>query len=614
MNLRTRLLFSQLPLALALIGAMLAAFVATRQLDDQARLILGRNYRHGIVVHQMAEDLERMDSVLSSMVLGRDEGWSRQWDTLRAEFEKKLQVHEREEVSAAEGPVAHGVRERWDTFAAFAPRLAAHPDTRRAIYLDEVLPAQVLLRERLRALGEFHDEHVRARARETEVLARHAEWAMIGGPLAVLLIAWLASTVLLRQISRPLNDLTRAAARIETGDFEVELAPRGHDQIALLTRTFAGMSASLKRYRDVSVERLLRLRHALQTAIDSIPDPVLVFRADRSLSTANLAAVELLGLPSRPSTTGEAAGSTDALDTLPEQVREAIERARDHVLSGRGDYAPSGFDPVVRVATKEGESVLLPRGTPITGDDERVEGVNVMLRDVTGLQRFDQLRSDLVSTVAHELRTPLTSLQMAIGLCEEQVAGPLTDKQSQLLGAARHDCDRLRGMLGDLLDLARLEGGRLLLNRQSVPVSELIAAALEPHRMVAEQKGLELSGEVGAGLDSITVDPERLQLAFTNLIGNALRHTSAGRVAVRAAAAADGAARFEIEDTGCGIDPAYHDQIFDKFFRPPGSEPGGAGLGLWIVREVVRAHGGDIGVHSEPGRGTTFWFEIPGSA
>ncbi|HQP35847.1 MAG TPA: HAMP domain-containing sensor histidine kinase [Polyangiaceae bacterium] len=341
---------------------------------------------------------------------------------------------------------------------------------------------------------------------------------------------------------------------------------------------------------------------------------MLVFRPDRSLTTANLAAVELLGLPSRPSTTGEAAGSADALDTLPDAVREAIERARDHVLSGRGDYAPSGFDPVVRIATKEGESVLLPRGTPIAGDDERVEGVNVMLRDVTGLQRFDQLRSDLVSTVAHELRTPLTSLQMAIGLCEEQVAGPLTDKQSQLLGAARQDCDRLRGMLGDLLDLARMEGGRLLLNRQAVSVSELIAAALEPHRMVAEHKGLRLQGDVATGLDSITADPERLQLVFTNLIGNALRHTSTGQVTVLAAATAAGAARFEVEDTGCGIDPAYHDQIFDKFFRPPGSEPGGAGLGLWIAREVVRAHGGDIGVHSKPGLGTTFWFELPSAA
>ena len=614
MNLRTKLLLAQLPLALALIGAMVAAFVATRRLDDQARLILGRNYRHAIVVHQMAEDLERMDSVLSSMVLGRDEGWSRQWETSRAEFEKKLHVHEREAVNDAEGPVAHAVRERWDAFTTFAPRLAARTDTRKAIYLDEVLPAQVLLRERLRVLGEFHDEHVRARAREMEVLARHAEWAMIGGPLTVLLIAWLAGTLLLRQISRPLNDLTHAAARVEKGDFEVTLAPRGHDQIALLTRTFAGMTASLKRYHDVSVERLLRLRHALQTAIDSIPDPVLVFRPDRSLTTANLAAVELLGLPSRPSTTGEAAGSADALDTLPDAVREAIERARDHVLSGRGDYAPSGFDPVVRIATKEGESVLLPRGTPIAGDDERVEGVNVMLRDVTGLQRFDQLRSDLVSTVAHELRTPLTSLQMAIGLCEEQVAGPLTDKQSQLLGAARQDCDRLRGMLGDLLDLARMEGGRLLLNRQAVSVSELIAAALEPHRMVAEHKGLRLQGDVATGLDSITADPERLQLVFTNLIGNALRHTSTGQVTVRAAATAAGAARFEVEDTGCGIDPAYHDQIFDKFFRPPGSEPGGAGLGLWIAREVVRAHGGDIGVHSKPGLGTTFWFELPSAA
>jgi len=238
-------------------------------------------------------------------------------------------------------------------------------------------------------------------------------------------------------------------------------------------------------------------------------------------------------------------------------------------------------------------------------------GATVVLQDVTRLRRFDELKNDLVATVAHEFRTPLTSLRMVIHLCLEQVVGPVTEKQADLLYAAREDCERLQAMVDDLLDLSRLEAGRIEMHPRPMAIDSLIKAAIEAHRTAAEERGVQLSAQLPLSEDEVAVDPERIALVFSNLVTNAIRHTpSAGKVEVRARRM-DGAVRFEVADTGEGIPPEYQRRVFDKFFRVPGSASHGAGLGLSIAKEIVLGHDGEIGVESQPGQGSTFWFTLP---
>jgi signal transduction histidine kinase len=237
-------------------------------------------------------------------------------------------------------------------------------------------------------------------------------------------------------------------------------------------------------------------------------------------------------------------------------------------------------------------------------------GATVILQDVTRPRRFDELKNDLVATVAHEFRTPLTSLRMAIHLCLEQVVGPVTEKQADLLHAAREDCERLQAMVDDLLDLSRIEAGRGEMHPRPTSAAALVEAAVEAHQAAAEERGLQLR-TTSPLLDSeVMADPERVALVFANLITNAIRYTPRnGEVWVRAQQA-NGSVRFEVTDTGVGIPKEYQLRLFDKFFRVPGSPVGGAGLGLSIAKEIVQGHGGDIGVKSEGGQGSTFWFTL----
>jgi len=381
---------------------------------------------------------------------------------------------------------------------------------------------------------------------------------------------------------------------------------------------FNKMAERLERYRQSSLGELLQAEQAAQSAIDSLPDPVLLLNAEGGVHGANAVATRILGIdPDLDG--GEVYARADP------GVRAAVEKLRAHALGGKGSYVPKGFEEAIRVAsTPEGEKILLPRATPIYGESGNVTGATIVLQDATRLFRFDELKNNLVATVAHELRTPLTSLRMALHLCTEGVVGPLTTKQADLMFTARDDCERLQVIVDELLNLSRIESGQIELRRRRASPDALVGPALEVQQGAAEQAGVRLVAEVPPGLPDVFVDPDRLQLVFTNLLGNAVRFAPRdSQIAVRARVQHGGQVRdhklaeadevrFEVVDQGAGIPKEHQVGLFEKFFRVPGSPAGGgSGLGLFIAKGLVQAHGGRIGVDSEPGRGATFWFTVP---
>jgi signal transduction histidine kinase/HAMP domain-containing protein len=436
------------------------------------------------------------------------------------------------------------------------------------------------------------------------VASGRIEQLTLAAAAAALLLGLAASLRFTHRTLRPIGVLRQAAARIGRGDFEARAVVAGQDELAALARDFDAMAERLAELQRSSVGELLQARRAAQAAIDGLPDPVLIFGADGRVAELNDAAEASLAL--RP---GE--GYEQAVERADPAVREAIGRIRAHVLSGKGPWLPRGFGEALRLPSLQGERWWLPRAVPLRGDDGAVIGATVVLQDVTAARRIEELRDDLVATVAHELKSPLTSLRMAVHLCVEEAAGPLTETQADLLHAARQDTERLQAIVDDILDLARIQSGRLELRQELLYGEELAEAAVEAHRAAALERGIRLAAEALPGGPAVRGDRERLEIVLGNFVANALRHTpDAGRVTVRCTG--DGAGlRFEVEDTGEGIPPEYHARVFDRFFRVPGRSSKGSGLGLAIAREIVQAHGGAIGVRSEPGRGSCFWFTLP---
>jgi NtrC-family two-component system sensor histidine kinase KinB len=200
-------------------------------------------------------------------------------------------------------------------------------------------------------------------------------------------------------------------------------------------------------------------------------------------------------------------------------------------------------------------------------------------------------------------------MEMSIGLLRE--SNQLSPRQEELLQTAYEELRRLQALVNDLLDLSKIEAGRLVLEFKPVDVNTLVAGALEPFAAQAEKQGVTLHNEVSADMGQVSADANKIVWVLTNLIGNALRYSpSDGQVTVSASGGKD-AIYISVADDGPGIPPEYQSKIFDKFVQVNGSQSGGTGLGLAISREFVRSHGGTIWVESEPGQGSTFTFTLP---
>ncbi|WP_338872269.1 HAMP domain-containing sensor histidine kinase [Myxococcus stipitatus] len=608
MTLRQRLLLAQAPLALALALLGVVAVVTLARLGRSGQRILQDNYRSVLATQRMSEQLERMDSAALFIVAGERERGLAQQAGQRQGFESELHLQEGNVTEPGEEESTRALRVGWERYLAAYDVFLAMPtqEERKAAYFHRVEPLFLEVKDAASAILALNQDAMVHKSEELRRQSDRVNTLMVMAVLAAFGVGLFASTSLTHRALRPVLVLSQAVQRLGRGDYAVRAVVEGQDEIAQLGQDFNSMAEALQQYRQSSLGELLQAQSASQAAIDSLPDPVVVFGSDGALLNVNRSAEDVLKLSL------ESGG--DVLGRMAPEAREVLERVRGHVLGGKGAYQPRGYEEAVRVALADGDRWLLPRGSPVYGETGEVVGATVILQDVTRLRRFDELKNDLVATVAHEFRTPLTSLRMAVHLVAEGVVGPVTEKQADLLFAAREDCERLQGIVDDLLDLSRIQAGQLQLEVRRVSTEELVESVLDSQRAAAEERGVRLSRRVELDAESVDVDADRLGLVLGNLVGNGVKHTPAGgEVEVRVAREGT-RVRFEVHDTGEGIALEQQARIFEKFYRAPGAPMGGAGLGLSIAKEIVQAHGGELGVVSAPGRGSTFWFTLPQQA
>jgi PAS domain S-box-containing protein len=223
-------------------------------------------------------------------------------------------------------------------------------------------------------------------------------------------------------------------------------------------------------------------------------------------------------------------------------------------------------------------------------------------------QRATQARDDVLGIVAHDLRNPLTSIILAAKLLHRPDAPPRSEHAA---GAIERAATRMNRLIEDLLDVTRMEAGRLSVEARTLPARPIVESALDAHRQLASSASVELRVEIEDDVHEVFADGERLLQVFENLIGNALKFTPRGGSVTVGARVADGDVCFSVADTGGGIAAANIPRLFDRFWQLKRAERRGAGLGLPIAKGLVEAHGGRIWVESTVGRGTTFFFTIP---
>lgn len=251
---------------------------------------------------------------------------------------------------------------------------------------------------------------------------------------------------------------------------------------------------------------------------------------------------------------------------------------------------------------------------PRRGALGEVEGFYSLLTDITELKRLDRMKSEFVSTVSHELRTPLTSIRGSLGILAGGVAGPLSDKVRGFIDIAKDNCERLIRLINDILDMEKIESGKMTFKLEALELMPLIKRAIEANEGFAAQHSVRLQLVSELPDTKVQGDADRLAQVLTNLISNACKFSPAG-ASVDVSASSDGErVRVAVIDHGPGIAAEFRQRIFQKFSQEDSSsvrQKGGTGLGLSISKAIVEGLGGGIGFDSEIGRGSSFYFHLP---
>ena len=284
------------------------------------------------------------------------------------------------------------------------------------------------------------------------------------------------------------------------------------------------------------------------------------------------------------------------------------------IRAGSTDREPEGV-----LWRKDGTAIPVQWTVGPLMDGQRVRGAVLTFTDMREIQAAQEAlrqairaRDEVVAVVSHDLRNPMGTIAAAAGMLLDIELPP--EKERENLEVIVRATERMNRLIRDLLDVARIEGGGLFVEPETVAVGPLVDEAVDLLKPLVHERGLELSKDVEAGLPAVHADRDRVLQVLSNLVGNALKFTEHGEIRIAARSGDGGGVVFSVSDQGGGIPPEALDHIFDRFWQQNRSDRQGAGLGLAIVRGIVESHGGRVWVESRIGEGTTFFFDLPVAA
>ena len=607
-TLRTKILLG-FGAILALVLVVLAwSFVNLIRLGRASDAILKENYKSILAAENMINDLERQDSAVLMIIQGYARDGESDFRKSRQSFSEWFgRAKDNITIKGEENIIEQLDRNYRAYMAKTDGLLQMTPGGGTAMkqrYHNDVLPAFHGVRRDCIRLRDINHSTMYAASRNAHLVAVRAVWSMAGIGLAAVIVGIAVSLFLSNLFTGPLIKLMQATKSVSEGNYDAVVHVTSSDEIGLVIGEFNNMVARLKEYHDLNIKQILEEKCKSDAVIHEIDEGILVLDEELKVTDINARAAQALGLIATR-TLGRPIGELLKSEELLIYLRETVDKGRPPQL----DEDKS----IITVKRGDDTSHYLFSITPIFAQADDMQGVALVLRDVTRFKELERLKSEFVMTASHELRTPLTTIGMSIDLLMENALERLNETERELLTAAHEEMERLKALVNDLLDLSRIESGKITMEMAPTEIGALFEKAMGILKAQAAEKGIHLEADSISGGPRVIADAGKITWVITNLISNALRYTPRGG-RIRLFAEPQGArARISVSDEGVGIPLEFQTKIFEKFVRVEqdhGSETRGTGLGLTICREIVRAHGGTIWVDSAPGQGSTFTFTL----
>ncbi len=574
-----------------------------RRLGRASDAILKENYRSILAAENTIDALERQDSAILLFLLENKEQGSQQFRQNQIEFLKWLGKAESNITIPGEAEIVASIEQSYEDYltAFFRLQQQANPSTED--YYETIVPIFEQIRDRSSQLRNINQATMEAASENAQQVSQQAIWSMAIAGATAAGISLGFSLLLTRRIVQPLTEMTTATEKIARGEYDIALQVKSKDELGLLAREITTMSQKLKAFRDLNVGKTIIEKQRSEAIVQSIADGIIVVDSELRIIAINPIAASIANVKSMLATNNH---FLDVFDN-----RQLYQHLRHTAETGT---PPQLEDDILTVEREKYTLYYKFAITPVISETEKVIGAILLLQDITKLKELDNLKSEFVATASHELRTPLTGMAMSLNLLAETTEDKLSESESELLDTAVEDVERLRGLVNDLLDLSKIESGKIELDFIDVEVDFLLDKAISALQIQAEQKEITLAKQSLSEEIRVKVDANKIIWVLTNLIANALRYSELGEEIKIGATPRNSWVEIFVTDKGAGIPLEFQSKIFDKFVQvETEKDVGGSGLGLAICKEMVQAHGGRIWVESTVGQGSTFTFTVPRS-
>ncbi|MFV8333597.1 ATP-binding protein [Flavobacterium sp. GSP14] len=442
--------------------------------------------------------------------------------------------------------------------------------------------------------------------KEKSDIAKHTAetanfWIAVTGTLCFL-IAFNLLVNLPNNIANPIKELTDSIKQIANKNYSQRVNFMNHNEFGDLAKSFNTMAEKLQEYNNSNLYKLSFEKKRLETLINNMHDPIIGLDNQGLILFANDEALKIIGLKSE-----------DVMGKLITTLALTNDLIKSLVLKDLSNEKQKSLPMKIFADGKESyfEKETINITIKPTGEDQIIDIGNVIiLRNITVFKELDFAKTNFIATVSHELKTPISSIKLSLQLLEKAETGTINEDQKQLIDSIKDDSQRLLKITGELLELSQLETGNIKLNMEKSNPYEIINYATEAVKVQAEQKQIELVIEAEQNLPDIKADGEKTAWVLINFLTNAITYSSENSNILVKLKNENNQVVFQVIDTGRGIDTRYKTKVFDKYFQVPGSEKSGTGLGLAISKEFIEAQNGTIGVESNLGLGSIFYFRL----
>ncbi len=605
-SLKHKILLGYMAITLILIVLAGWAIYNFMSLDESIHDIMVENYQSVIASEGMMEALERQDSAELIFIFGQQEEALEIFQKNQIEFMKHLSRAEDNITIEEENQIISNLNKDYQTYLDKFIQLRdlaneGNIEEMQNYYLTDIMPHFQKIKNETRDLLTVNQEHMREAQSKANSRATQAIYSSIIFSVIAIILAITLGIYISNKILKPINSLTETIKEIAGGNLEKKINITTKDEIGELAEEFNSMTERLKEYEQINISKLIDEKNKSEGIVKSISNPLIVTDDENRILLINPEAEKLFNLREKD------VSGTHFLEIIKEEkifdsITETLETGKEQKGQKNDvlEFTYNNKEHYYRITTN-----------PVKDKKGETNLVVTILEDITHLKEVDQMKSEFVSMVSHEFRTPLTSMNMSINMLLEENTGEINEDQKELLEVAKDDTEHLNNLVDDLLDLSKIESGKIDLDFENVKVEEIFNSSINPFENKASDKNIDLI-QKDVGDLKVYADLNKITWVITNLIGNALRYTTEGDKIVLDANKKGHKVYISVADTGEGIPKEYQHKIFEKFVRAgtDQDESSGTGLGLPIAKEIVEAHGGRIWVKSKEGEGSKFTFTL----